>query len=280
GAGAGRHALRVAALRRARVRRPAHRPAGGRHLHPPGRRRRHGLDRRRGHREHRRRARADPDHRRAAAADFLGPVLADRDHGGARHADVVRQAGARCRPGACRGRSRPGPPRPKLAGPEPSAGVTTAPAALRRGPVSGEQEDLAMSVVLAGGGTAGHIQPALAAAAALRRGHPGPPPPSRAPGRAGNPRRARLRGYALALTPPVPLPRKPTADLLSVPGRLAHAVRAAGEVLDRTRAQVVVGFGGYVATPAYLAARRPQIPIVVHDADLKAGLANRIHRPF
>src|SRR5262249_32096986 len=96
----------------------------------------------------------------------------------------------------------------------------------------------------------------------------------RAPGRAPG------GGAAPARPPPVPLPRKPTADLLSVPGRLAHAVRAAGEVLDRTRAQVVVGFGGYVATPAYLAARRRQIPIVVHDANGKAGPANRIGALF
>jgi UDP-N-acetylglucosamine--N-acetylmuramyl-(pentapeptide) pyrophosphoryl-undecaprenol N-acetylglucosamine transferase len=89
-----------------------------------------------------------------------------------------------------------------------------------------------------------------------------------------------LRGYDLALIPPVPLPRKLTPELLSVPERMMQAVRAAGDVLDRTRAQAVVGFGGYVATPAYLAARRRQVPIVVHDANVKAGLANRIGALF
>src|SRR5262252_1613719 len=139
-----------------------------------------------------------------------------------------------------------------------------------------EEEGLAMSVVLAGGGTAGHIEPALAVADALRRMDPRIPLTCLGTERGLETRLVPLRGYDLALIPPVPLPRKPTADLLSVPGRLAEAVRAAGEVLDRTRAQVVVGFGGYVATPAYLAARRRQIPIVVHDANVKAGLANRI----
>ena len=137
-----------------------------------------------------------------------------------------------------------------------------------------------MSVVLAGGGTAGHIEPALAVADALRRADPRIPLTCLGTERGLETRLVPLRGYDLALIPPVPLPRKPTADLLSVPGRLAHAVRAAGEVLDRTRAQVVVGFGGYVATPAYLAARRRQIPIVVHDANVKAGLANRIGALF
>ena len=39
---------------------------------------------------------------------------------------------------------------------------------------------------------------------------------------------------------------------------------------------MVVGFGGYVATPAYLAAKRRSIPIVVHEANSRPGLANRI----
>ena len=50
---------------------------------------------------------------------------------------------------------------------------------------------------------------------------------------------------------------------------------AASTVLDRVRAEVVVGFGGYVAVPAYLAARRRSIPIVVHEANARPALANR-----
>ena len=137
-----------------------------------------------------------------------------------------------------------------------------------------------MSVVLAGGGTAGHIEPALAVADALRRMDPRIPLTCLGTERGLETRLVPLRGYDLALIPPVPLPRKPSVELLSVPGRLSQAVRAAGDVLDRTRAQVVVGFGGYVATPAYLAARRRRVPIVVHDANVRAGLANRIGALF
>jgi UDP-N-acetylglucosamine--N-acetylmuramyl-(pentapeptide) pyrophosphoryl-undecaprenol N-acetylglucosamine transferase len=61
-----------------------------------------------------------------------------------------------------------------------------------------------------------------------------------------------------------------------LPGRVAGAVTAAGRVLDDAQADVVVGFGGYVALPAYLAARRRGIPIVVHEANVRPGLANRI----
>jgi UDP-N-acetylglucosamine--N-acetylmuramyl-(pentapeptide) pyrophosphoryl-undecaprenol N-acetylglucosamine transferase len=76
------------------------------------------------------------------------------------------------------------------------------------------------------------------------------------------------------------MPRTVTPKLLVVPGRLAGAVNTAAGVLDRTRAQVLVGFGGYVATPAYLAARRRRVPIVVHEANPRPGLANRLGARF
>ena len=84
------------------------------------------------------------------------------------------------------------------------------------------------------------------------------------------------RGYPLELVPPAPLPRNLTRALLQAPGRLRDAVRAAGAVLDRVRAEIVVGFGGYVAGPAYLAARRRRLPIVVHEANARPGVANRL----
>jgi UDP-N-acetylglucosamine--N-acetylmuramyl-(pentapeptide) pyrophosphoryl-undecaprenol N-acetylglucosamine transferase len=85
-----------------------------------------------------------------------------------------------------------------------------------------------------------------------------------------------LRGYDLVVVPKVPLPRRPTVDLLRVPGRLRTAVRTARKHLDDVDASVVVGFGGYVSVPAYLAARRRGTPIVVHEANARAGVANRL----
>src|ERR1035437_4947943 len=133
-----------------------------------------------------------------------------------------------------------------------------------------------MSVVLAGGGTAGHIEPALALADALRRVDPRIDITCLGTERGLETRLVPLRGYELALIPAVPLPRSMTTQLLHVPGRLATAVSAAAEVLDRTRCRVLVGFGGYVATPAYLAARRQHVPIVIHEANARPGLANRL----
>jgi UDP-N-acetylglucosamine--N-acetylmuramyl-(pentapeptide) pyrophosphoryl-undecaprenol N-acetylglucosamine transferase len=133
-----------------------------------------------------------------------------------------------------------------------------------------------MSVVLAGGGTAGHIEPALATADALRRADPRMPITCLGTERGLETRLVPLRGYDLALIPAVPLPRSLTPQLASVPGKLGAAISAATAALDRVRAEVVVGFGGYVATPAYLAAKRRGIPIVIHEANVRPGLANRL----
>jgi UDP-N-acetylglucosamine--N-acetylmuramyl-(pentapeptide) pyrophosphoryl-undecaprenol N-acetylglucosamine transferase len=77
-----------------------------------------------------------------------------------------------------------------------------------------------MSVVLAGGGSAGHIEPALAVADALRRADPQISIVCLGTERGLETRLVPLRGYELALIPPVPLPRRVTPELLGVPGRL------------------------------------------------------------
>ncbi|WP_448623852.1 undecaprenyldiphospho-muramoylpentapeptide beta-N-acetylglucosaminyltransferase [Geodermatophilus sp. URMC 64] len=132
------------------------------------------------------------------------------------------------------------------------------------------------SIVLAGGGTGGHIEPMLALADALRRRDEGLRLTCLGTPRGMETRLVPARGYDLRLIPPVPLPRKPTPELLKVPGRVAGAVRETRALLTEVAADVVVGFGGYVALPAYLAARRAKVPIVVHEQNALPGLANRI----
>src|SRR5262249_42571558 len=132
------------------------------------------------------------------------------------------------------------------------------------------------SVVIAGGGTGGHIEPAMALADALRRIDPDVRITCLGTERGLETKVIPARGYALDLIPAVPLPRALTPALLAVPGKMIGAVRATVDVLDRAQASVVVGFGGYVATPGYLAARRRNVPIVVHEANPRPGLANRI----
>src|ERR1700691_2512092 len=130
-----------------------------------------------------------------------------------------------------------------------------------------------MRVVLAGGGSAGHIEPALALADALREADSSIQVTCLGTQRGLDTRLVPLRGYELELVPSVPLPRTVTPQLLTVPGRLAGAVHTVGTILDRVGADVLVGFGGYVATPAYLAAKRHKVPIVVHEANPQGAMS-------
>ncbi len=137
-----------------------------------------------------------------------------------------------------------------------------------------------MRVLLAGGGTAGHTSPLIATADALRRLDSSVEVTCLGTPRGLENRVVPEAGYPLELIPPVPLPRKPSADLLKVPGRLRGAVRATYEVLDRVKPDVVGGYGGYVSMPAYLAARRRRLPLVVHEQNALPGLANKAGARF
>jgi UDP-N-acetylglucosamine--N-acetylmuramyl-(pentapeptide) pyrophosphoryl-undecaprenol N-acetylglucosamine transferase len=134
----------------------------------------------------------------------------------------------------------------------------------------------AARVAVAGGHSAGHIEPAMNFADALRRLEPTTEITALGTVRGLDTTLIPARGYPLELIPPVPLPRTVNRALLQTPGRLSDSVRAAGAVLDRVRAEIVVGFGGYVAAPAYLAARRRGLPVVVHEANARPGVANRL----
>lgn len=137
-----------------------------------------------------------------------------------------------------------------------------------------------MRVLLAGGGSAGHTSPLIATADALTRLHPDVEITCLGTERGLETRVIPEAGYRLELIPPVPLPRRPGRDLFRVPGRLRGAVRATRDVFRRVDPDVVVGFGGYVSMPAYLAARRAKLPLVIHEGNALPGIANRFGARF
>ena len=137
-----------------------------------------------------------------------------------------------------------------------------------------------MKVLLAGGGTAGHTSPLLATADALGRLADDVEVVALGTPRGIEGRVVPEAGYPLEMIPPVPLPRRPNLDLVKVPVRLRAAVTAALAVVDRVRPDVVVGFGGYVSVPAYLAARRRHVPVVVHEGNALPGIANKLGARF
>jgi UDP-N-acetylglucosamine--N-acetylmuramyl-(pentapeptide) pyrophosphoryl-undecaprenol N-acetylglucosamine transferase len=134
----------------------------------------------------------------------------------------------------------------------------------------------APSIVLAAGGTAGHIEPALTLADEIMRQVPQSRITVIGTDRGLEATLVPARGYRLIQVPATPMPRRVSMDLVRLPTRIEAATRRARSALTSTDAEVVVGFGGYGALPAYLAARRCRVPLVIHEANAKAGLANRL----
>ena len=135
---------------------------------------------------------------------------------------------------------------------------------------------MTLSVLLAGGGSAGHVSPLLALADCLRRRDPATTITALGTAEGLESRLVPERGYRLLTVPKVPMPRRLGPDLVRLGGQLGSAVRAAGDAIDQVGADVVVGFGGYVSAPAYLAARRRGLPIVIHEQNPLPGLGNRL----
>lgn len=131
------------------------------------------------------------------------------------------------------------------------------------------------SIVLAGGGTAGHTSPLIATARALE---------DLGVDRlvaVGTARGLEVRvipeaGLDLELITPVPLPRTLNLDLVKLPYTLTRSMLEARRILKAAKADAVVGFGGYVSIPVYLAARTMRVPVVVHEANNIPGVANKI----
>ncbi len=137
-----------------------------------------------------------------------------------------------------------------------------------------------MRLLLAAGGSAGHVEPALTLADSMRADDPNVDVVILGTDRGIENTLVPPRGYPLRTVSAVPLPRSLNADLVRTPSRVAKSVRSVMSVLREEKPDVVVGFGGYVALPAYLAARRLGVPIVIHEANARAGLANRVGARF
>lgn len=130
------------------------------------------------------------------------------------------------------------------------------------------------TIVLAGGGTAGHIEPALAVARAWRDAHPNDVIIFIGTQNGLENSLIPKAGFTLAHIPKVSINRRPSLSWLKIPRELASAVAASRIILKD--ADLLIGFGGYVSGPAYLAARLRQIPFVIHEANAKPGWANRL----
>lgn len=133
-----------------------------------------------------------------------------------------------------------------------------------------------MRLLIAGGGTGGHLYPALAVA----RAHQAEEPDGAVllVGRRGGPeeRLVPAAGFELATVNIRGLDRDAVWKNIALPALIPGAVRAGLRIVDRFGPDVVLGMGGYVMAPAVAAARIRGIPYVLHEKDVRPGLATRI----
>lgn len=128
------------------------------------------------------------------------------------------------------------------------------------------------TIVLAGGGTAGHIEPALAVARAWKTANPDDQILFIGTNLGLENKLVPASGFNLIHIPKISITRKISLSWLRVPRDLLNAVLVSRRAIKG--ADLLIGFGGYVSAPPYLAAKFSGIPIVVHEANAKPGLAN------
>lgn len=130
-----------------------------------------------------------------------------------------------------------------------------------------------MRVVLAAGGTAGHIFPGLVLARRLRDEHGAE---VLFVGRAGGQEATLIpaAGFPLATVESRAFVRRLSAAALAAPAAALRAARRARRLLRA--ADVAVGMGGYTSVPVALAAWRERVPLVLHEQNAVPGLANRV----
>ena len=134
--------------------------------------------------------------------------------------------------------------------------------------------------LLAGGGTAGHVNPLLATAEEIQRTEQEATIIVLGTAEGLESRLVPAAGLELATIAKLPFPRALSAAAMTYPFRLARAVGDVRRLIRDRQVDVVVGFGGYASAPAYLAARAERIPIVVHEANAIPGIANKLGAGF
>ncbi len=132
-------------------------------------------------------------------------------------------------------------------------------------------------IILSGGGTGGHIYPAVAVAEALKRkwgedvellfvGAEGKMEMEKVP----------ALGYNIKGLPVAGLQRRLALSNLALPFKVASSIRRAKSIIREFNADIVVGFGGYASAPVLWAAQRLGVPTLIQEQNSYAGLTNKL----
>ena len=134
------------------------------------------------------------------------------------------------------------------------------------------------SIVLAGGGTAGHIEPALAVARVWKSQNPHDQITFLGTAKGLENTLIPAAGFNVSNIPKVRISRTPSLSWVRIPFELVASVKACRTILKGS--DLLIGFGGYVSAPAYIAARLLGLPTIIHEANAKPGWANRLGAIF
>ena len=133
-------------------------------------------------------------------------------------------------------------------------------------------------IILTGGGTGGHIYPAIAVAEALKRKLGAENVEILFVGAEGKMEMTAVpkAGYRINGVPIVGLQRSLSLKNLLLPFKVIKSIREAKKIIKGFQPDVVVGFGGYASAPVLWAAQRMGIPTVIQEQNSYAGLVNKI----
>ena len=134
--------------------------------------------------------------------------------------------------------------------------------------------------LLTGGGTAGHVNPLLTIAGALISRSAQDRVLALGTKEGLESRLVPEAGIELLTIEKLPFPRRPGIWAIVFPFKFASAVSKVRGYIRKHSIDVVVGFGGYVSAPAYVAAKREKVPIVIHEANALPGIANKVGNRF
>ncbi|NEG95968.1 UDP-N-acetylglucosamine--N-acetylmuramyl-(pentapeptide) pyrophosphoryl-undecaprenol N-acetylglucosamine transferase [Bifidobacterium sp. SMB2] len=133
-----------------------------------------------------------------------------------------------------------------------------------------------VSIVLAGGGTAGHVNPLLSIASSIRELDPSASISVIGTKVGLEQRLVPAAGFEMDTIEKVPFPRSINADAFQFPFRWVSETSKVKRILRERHADVLVGVGGYASAPAYYAAHAMGIPVVIHEQNARAGMANKL----
>jgi UDP-N-acetylglucosamine--N-acetylmuramyl-(pentapeptide) pyrophosphoryl-undecaprenol N-acetylglucosamine transferase len=133
-----------------------------------------------------------------------------------------------------------------------------------------------LSLLVAAGGSGGHVFPGLALARTIVRHDPEATVRFAGTSRGLETRAVPEAGFALDLLPILPLSRRLAKESLLAPFAAVNGTFAARRLLREHHFDVVCGMGGYVTLPVAVAARLEGVPVVLHEQNAVPGIANRL----